>query len=171
MRIRKVTDEAGRPRGDNLRLFFERQQQRRLAEQYRRTGHPRPRGSAPDYQDAEAPTVVRTIVAAPIDLPRFRLVGLSGEERGETLKLRTGRMRVGRDPSCEIRFSDLSVSHFHAALTVGKQGATIEDLGSMNHTYVNDELAEGPRSLAVGDTIRLGSVMLLFEEEPHAAGQ
>ena len=78
-------------------------------------------------------------------------------------------MRVGRDQSCEIRISDLSVSHFHAVLVVGKQGATIEDLGSTNHTYVNDELAEGPRILAVGDTIRLGSVLLLFEAEPHAA--
>jgi predicted component of type VI protein secretion system len=149
--------------------LFEAQQRRRRQEQYRRVGYPPP--ARPEFGDRaaraaeEVPTLVSAVQASEARPVRLRLVALSGDKRGEYVELRMGRLRIGRDPNNEIRLADLSVSHFHAIIAVGKEGATIEDLGSTNHTYVNDELIEYPRELAHGDTIRLGHVTLLLQEE------
>ena len=206
-----MTDDAARPAPrDPLRVFFERQQQRRRSEQYRQTGVPAPRRRARDVQNASVqsapvqsapvqnapvqsapvqnapvqnapvqnvstiveppptpPTTEQASVTAPI---RFRLAALTGNERGQFVQLRTGRLRLGRDETCEIRLTDMSVSHLHAALTISEQTATIEDLGSTNHTFVNDELVEDPRDLADGDTIRLGKAQLMLEANAGDTG-
>ena len=38
-------------------------------------------------------------------------------------------------------------------------GAAIEDLGSTNGTYVNDERVEGPTPVVVGDIVRFGNTL------------
>ena len=149
-----------------LRRAFLDQQLRRRREQYLRTGHPVPRGHEPGDDGAavaEAPTIAVTVPSSARALVRFRLMALSGDERGEFVELRMGRLRLGRDETCEIRLTDMSVSHFHAVLAVTERGATIDDLGSTNHTYVNDQIVEGPRGLAEGDVIRLGNATLMLQ--------
>ena len=39
----------------------------------------------------------------------------------------------------------------------------IEDLGSVNHTYVNGQVLQGKAYLKPGDMIRIGMVTLKFE--------
>jgi pSer/pThr/pTyr-binding forkhead associated (FHA) protein len=39
----------------------------------------------------------------------------------------------------------------------------LEDLGSTNGTYLNEELLEGPRPLHAGDRIRIGDSTFIYE--------
>jgi len=60
----------------------------------------------------------------------------------------------------------LGVSRRHARLRRAEDGYTIEDLNSVNLTYVNDERLEPGRkaALADGDRILLGSLRLIFRQ-------
>ena len=58
------------------------------------------------------------------------------------------------------------VSHRHAQIVKMKDKYYVEDLGSSNHTYVNDlKLAQGQAEpLNEGDKVRLGKIELTFHE-------
>lgn len=78
---------------------------------------------------------------------------------------------VGReDPSLQIDLEGYPegkyVSHRHAQITKIKDVFYIEDLGSSNHTYVNQiKLAQGQAEpLKEGDIVRFGKVELTFHE-------
>ena len=60
------------------------------------------------------------------------------------------------------------VSRRHARLRRAENGFTLEDLNSVNLTYVNDEHLEPGRkiTLADGDHILLGSLRLIFRQAP-----
>jgi hypothetical protein len=64
----------------------------------------------------------------------------------------------------EIHLEDPFASTRHARLS--RQGAVVvlEDLGSTNGTYLNEELLEGPRPLHPGDRIRIGDSTFTFED-------
>jgi hypothetical protein len=67
-------------------------------------------------------------------------------ERGVTL----GRGEV------EIQLDDPFASSRHARISKQGHVVLIEDLGSTNGTYLNDELLTGPQPLHDGDRIRIG---------------
>jgi hypothetical protein len=78
---------------------------------------------------------------------------------------------IGReDPTLQIDLEGYPdgkfVSHRHAQIVKMSDQYYIEDLGSSNHTYVNDiKLAEGQSEpLKQGDNIRLGKIVLTFHE-------
>ncbi len=64
----------------------------------------------------------------------------------------------------EIHLEDPFASTRHARLV--RQGGivVIEDLGSTNGTYLNEELLEGPRPLHPGDRIRIGDSTFTYED-------
>lgn len=76
------------------------------------------------------------------------------------LLLTDGENVLGRGVDASPRIGAVTVSRRHARLFLSAQGATIEDLGSKNGTYVRGQLVTGPTALADGDEIRLGSVRL-----------
>jgi pSer/pThr/pTyr-binding forkhead associated (FHA) protein len=81
--------------------------------------------------------------------------------RGSELLLPPGRLVLGRSASCHIVLDDAMASRRHAVLTVTPEGATIEDLNSINGVCVNDErLGRGPRAVDQGDRLLLGSTEL-----------
>jgi pSer/pThr/pTyr-binding forkhead associated (FHA) protein len=78
---------------------------------------------------------------------------------------------LGReDPSLQIDLEGYPdgkfVSHRHAQIVKMDDKYYIEDLGSSNHTWVNDlKLAQGQQEpLKEGDTIKLGKIELSFHE-------
>ena len=81
---------------------------------------------------------------------------------GGRVRLDEGEHVLGRDADVEILLDSPGVSRRHARLTISAGGASIEDLGSKNGTFVGDRRVEGTRSLDDGDTIRVGSVKLTF---------
>ena len=115
-------------------------------------------------------TRVAAIQARPIDYekrPRRR--------RTETLALKfvepTDRegeridvdvaVTIGRSADCDLALSDTYLSSRHARLTNDEGDLSIEDLGSTNGTYVNQELVDGRVHLERGDIVQVGGV--LFE--------
>ncbi len=71
---------------------------------------------------------------------------------------------MGRHPECAIQLESNMVSRRHAR--VYKTGARyfIEDLGSGNGTVVNGEKVEGALELKNEDRIKLGPILLRFED-------
>ncbi|MDR1332286.1 MAG: FHA domain-containing protein [Tannerella sp.] len=49
----------------------------------------------------------------------------------------SGRILIGRDANCNIRFKDRSVSRQHCEITIDIPRLTIRDLGSTNGTFLN----------------------------------
>ena len=60
-----------------------------------------------------------------------------------------------------------TISRRHARIMVG-DSVTLEDLGSKNGTWLNDEQLTAPRALAEGDIVRLGSATFTFHLAPQA---
>lgn len=81
---------------------------------------------------------------------------------GELFPLSPGRLTIGRAPDCDIFLDDVTVSRRHATVTVDGEGALLEDLGSMNGTYVNRRRIEAGERLADGDELQIGKFRLAF---------
>ncbi len=95
---------------------------------------------------------------------------VEGAEPGQTFML-TGDDVAGRDPSQPIALSDDQVSRQHARFAVTADGASIEDLGSRNGTYVNGQVLQGMRPLVPGDRIRMGLSVLELRSREQVAAQ
>src|SRR3712207_6654373 len=74
----------------------------------------------------------------------------------------TGGATLGRG-DVEIVLEDPFASSRHAR--VEQQGGitVLEDLGSTNGTYLNEELLRGPQPLHPGDRVRIGDSVFRFE--------
>lgn len=81
---------------------------------------------------------------------------------GAPLPLADGENLVGRGAECQVRVDANGVSRLHARIRVAGDKAVLEDLDSKNGTYVNGQRVSGPRRLAAGDEIALGSAVLTF---------
>jgi DNA-binding winged helix-turn-helix (wHTH) protein len=86
---------------------------------------------------------------------------------GMTFPLRTGENIIGRAPTIQICIDESGVSRRHARIVIEAEGATLEDLGSKNGTFVNGERIGTPRKLVSGDELHLGSVDVTF----HSASE
>ena len=99
-----------------------------------------------------------------IDGPGAALVIRSGGGRaGESFRLDDERIAIGRSPDAGIFLDDVTVSRNHALLVQRKDGIYIDDLGSLNGTYVNRSRIES-RKLEDGDEIQVGKYKLSFLE-------
>jgi hypothetical protein len=87
--------------------------------------------------------------------PRLVVERAPGHVPGMEYEVGEGAI-MGRGDQAEIRLEDPFASARHARLV--RQGAVIvlEDLGSTNGTYLNEELLSGPQPLHAGDRVRIG---------------
>jgi len=96
------------------------------------------------------------------DTPRLIVQSVPGHQPGAAYDL-VGDCTLGRG-DVEIHLEDPFASGRHARLT--RQGGVIvlEDLGSTNGTYLNEEPVQGPQPLHPGDRIRIGDSVFTFED-------
>jgi pSer/pThr/pTyr-binding forkhead associated (FHA) protein len=95
---------------------------------------------------------------------------IEGRERGKRLSVDAGLL-VGRAaPEDDGRLGgDPEISRGHARVSRGADGQlTIEDLGSANGTFVNDERIDAPRPLDLGDVVRMGKTVLQVTDRSGA---
>lgn len=87
--------------------------------------------------------------------PRLVVERAPGHTPGMEYEIGDGAV-LGRGEQAEIRLEDPFASARHARLT--RQGGLVvlEDLGSTNGTYLNEELVDGPQPLHQGDRLRIG---------------
>jgi hypothetical protein len=74
------------------------------------------------------------------------------------IALREGVNILGRDRDAAAWIDVYSVSRRHARIVVSGDRATVEDLGSKNGTFLEDEAVTSPRAVADGDRVRIGTV-------------
>ncbi|HEY7931912.1 MAG TPA: FHA domain-containing protein [Acidimicrobiales bacterium] len=82
------------------------------------------------------------------------------ERAGERVTVET-TLTIGRSGDCELSLNDTYLSTRHARVVDDQGDLTIEDLGSTNGTYVNQEMVQGRVHLERGDIVQVGGV--LFE--------
>src|SRR6476661_2207264 len=99
--------------------------------------------------------------------PKFVVV--QGPNEGTEFDL-AGVLVIGREQSAAITLQDPEVSRQHLQVTVESGEVTIEDLGSTNGTFVNDErISGGARPIAGGERLRLGTTVLELRVEQVVA--
>jgi FHA domain len=74
-----------------------------------------------------------------------------------------GDLVLGRGDRAEIRLEDPFASSRHARIYEQAGAIVIEDLGSTNGTYLNEEVLQTPRPLHPGDRVRIGDSEFTFE--------
>ena len=85
-----------------------------------------------------------------------------------TIELTNDETMLGRDPKCTLEIKSGMVSRRHARVFKDADEFLVEDMGSGNGTFVNGSKIEGPKSIKHGDRIKLGPVLLRFENNSAA---
>jgi hypothetical protein len=103
-------------------------------------------------------------------LPKFVMRGVSGPTFGKTFGV-VGTLTLGRSAECDISIPTDEISRHHAKLQVVPDGVMIEDLGSANGTFVNNQRVHGGTLMKPGDELRLDTVrfMLMSPEQMTSA--
>src|SRR5258706_5869791 len=82
-----------------------------------------------------------------------------GPNLGRRFSLNAPTYTVGRSPELDIPIEEDAVSRQHARFVRGDGSWSLEDLGSTNGSFVNDERVT-LRQLRDGDMIRFGTAIL-----------
>lgn len=146
------------------------------------SSQPSRRTTAPSMVAASRAPANTDSFAAPVSVsprpgPRSQAVlfTLAGPEQGAVFPLHGSVVLVGRGAQGNIILNDDAVSLRHARITRRGDGIYVQDDGSRNGTYVNDERLEMPHRLADGDHVAIGNTILKFsmldELEEHALTQ
>ena len=127
----------------------------------RRSAYEGDAGSGPDYADATGMHTAGS-PARQRGTPRLRVGHGAGLRAGAAYDLSDGAL-LGRGDQADIVLEDSFASSNHARLVPHGDVIVLEDLGSTNGTYLNDEPLRGPQPLHPGDRIRIGDSDFTFE--------
>ena len=89
------------------------------------------------------------------------VVRSGGGRAGEQFPLERTQTTIGRTPDCDIFLDDVTVSRRHAIVAKGTETFTLEDLGSLNGTFLNRHRIE-QADLENGDEVQIGKYRLIF---------
>jgi hypothetical protein len=89
------------------------------------------------------------------------VVRSGGGRAGEQFPLERTQTTIGRTPDCDIFLDDVTVSRRHAIVAKGARTFTLEDLGSLNGTFLNRHRIE-QADLENGDEVQIGKYRLIF---------
>ena len=100
-------------------------------------------------------TGLHSAVAPMANEPRLIVERAPGHAPGMEYDLHDGAV-LGRGEQAEIRLEDPFASSRHAQIVRQGNVMVIEDLGSTNGTFLNEEVLGGPAPLHPGDRVRIG---------------
>ena len=94
------------------------------------------------------------------------LVVVKGNDRGAFVRLQ-GVTTIGRSSRADLTLDDTKASSIHAKLSPLPENGLVllEDQGSTNGTFVNDERIESV-PLRNGDLVKIGRTLLVFRDQP-----
>jgi pSer/pThr/pTyr-binding forkhead associated (FHA) protein len=92
---------------------------------------------------------------------------LEGERAGVEIPIKTSPFKIGRLPDCELQLASPVVSKYHCHVHKRPDGVFLEDLQSMNGTFLNRQRLTGETELNDNDSIRVGH--FLFTVQIYAA--
>lgn len=85
----------------------------------------------------------------------FKLI-LKDSEGGEAQFPVSGALIIGRGGECDVILNDPKVSRLHARVSADETSLVIDDLGSINGTFVNGKKIDKQYTLHPGDLITVG---------------
>ncbi|MBS0569948.1 MAG: FHA domain-containing protein [Proteobacteria bacterium] len=94
-------------------------------------------------------------------LPKFIMRGVSGPTFGKTFGV-TGTLTLGRSAECDISIPSDEISRHHAKLQLVADGVLVEDMGSANGTFVNNQRVHASALMKHGDELRLDTVRFML---------
>jgi len=105
----------------------------------------------------------RASLTAILDGPadRAMVVIHRGPSKGARFLIDQARSSIGRATDSQIFLDDVTVSRKHAAIEVVDGVFTLQDLGSLNGTYLNNQ-SVSKSALKTGDEIQIGKFHMLF---------
>ncbi|MBK8447380.1 MAG: FHA domain-containing protein [Micropruina sp.] len=86
-----------------------------------------------------------------------------GKQEGLTLPLGDA-LKIGRSADCQLVLDDDYVSTRHAQVIRTEAGYVVEDLGSTNGTYVNNERITTATPFTTTDTLRIGRTLMVVDK-------
>jgi hypothetical protein len=89
------------------------------------------------------------------------VIRAGGGRVGESFPLEADRLTIGRRPDSDVFLDDVTVSRDHALLVRRGDAYYLDDLGSLNGTYVNRKRIESEQ-LRDGDELQVGKYKLTF---------
>lgn len=89
------------------------------------------------------------------------LVVIRGQQLGRRIALGAAAVVIGRSADCDFLIAERSVSRAHCRIFQQGEGYWVEDLGSTNSSFVNDEKIER-QQLVDGDQLRVGKTVFKF---------
>ena len=108
--------------------------------------------------DATAPDLMKsTKIVNPV------ISIIKGPQTGNTFEITAPETSVGRDPANAIFLNDMTVSRSHAKIVRTPLGTTIEDLGSLNGTWVDGAIVNSA-PLHDGSSVQIGTFTLIYHE-------
>ena len=109
-----------------------------------------------EYQPVDIDEVVEQAGAALV-------IRSGGGRSGESFTIEGDRIGIGRSPDAEVFLDDVTVSRNHALIVRRQDGLYLDDLGSLNGTYVNRRRIESHK-LEDADEIQIGKYKLSYLE-------
>lgn len=102
----------------------------------------------------------------------FYLLANNGPQAGRKYELKGDKWVLGRHPDCDIVIEVGAVSRNHCQVVREGNSYRLEDLGSRNGTFLNDETEKihGRRPLTLGDVVRVCEVSFTFRSDVPQAG-
>jgi hypothetical protein len=91
-----------------------------------------------------------------------KLLYWNGRGQWVEYPLRAQGTIIGREPSCTIPISDISMSQWHARISGSAAGWFIEDMTSTNGTFVNGRRVQGQTALPHLAQLQCGSAQFRF---------
>jgi pSer/pThr/pTyr-binding forkhead associated (FHA) protein len=85
-------------------------------------------------------------------------LAMQGEPAGRRYRYAGPEIILGRDPTCNLRLENKTISARHARLSHHHGQWWVEDLHSTNGTFLNSETVSEPVVVASGDCLRCGDV-------------
>lgn len=98
---------------------------------------------------------------------KLQLVLLEGTHKGHRLSVEIGLAIIGRAKGSAIRIPAERVSRRHCRVWVEKYKVWVEDLGSENGTYVNDDPVVGRVELHPGDELKVAHIRFRVQFQPQ----
>ena len=108
--------------------------------------------------DATAPDLMKS---ARISNPVLSII--KGPQTGNTFQIDGAETTIGRDPANTIFLTDMTVSRAHAKILRDGANVVIEDLGSLNGTWVDGAIVNSS-PLHDGSSVQIGTFTLVYHE-------
>ena len=127
------------------------------AEQQQATGEP----TTATYRVGETGELIPVNLDEVAQSGPVLVIRSGGGRVGESFALDRDRMTIGRRPDSDIFLDDVTVSRDHALIVRRGGDLYLDDLGSLNGSYVNRRRIESHR-LEDGDELQIGKYKLTF---------